>query len=358
MKRLVVCCDGTWNKIDALCPTNVLKIAQAIQPVASDGIHQIVFYEEGLGTKWYDKVPGGAFGWGIDQNIQHAYRFLCLNYTEGDEIYLFGFSRGAYTVRSLAGLIYCSGLLSRPEICRATEAYDLYRDPKIKPSHPKAEEFRQKNGRRVPITLLGCWDTVGSLGVPDLVPFSPINQFINAKYRFHDTQLSSAVENALHAAAIDERRKTFDLTPMQKSPNQENQQLRQAWFPGGHGCVGGGMDENLGLSDAALLWMMEQIGELGLKLEFDPSRVEGGIKPDPLIDFNNAPGFYGLAGMHDRPISLDEWNELHHSVNIRWQNFKKTEEPAWWQNFKKPKETAYRPENLKDFEDILNAPLS
>ena len=106
MKRLIVCCDGTWQKLANSCPTNVVKIAQAIKPVASDGTPQIVFYDEGIGTgDEINRITGGAFGWGIDQNIQDAYRFLCLNYEAGDEIYLFGFSRGAYTVRSLAGLL-------------------------------------------------------------------------------------------------------------------------------------------------------------------------------------------------------------------------------------------------------------
>ncbi|EAW36794.1 DUF2235 domain-containing protein, partial [Lyngbya sp. PCC 8106] len=134
MKRLVVCCDGTWQKLNNPYPTNVVKIAQAIKTIASDGVPQIVFYDEGIGSEGgLDLLLGGAFGQGIDKNIQDGYRFLCLNYNEGDEIYLFGFSRGAYTVRSLAGLIYNSGLLSRPYIRLASQAYELYRDSFIKP---------------------------------------------------------------------------------------------------------------------------------------------------------------------------------------------------------------------------------
>ncbi|MBV8886356.1 MAG: DUF2235 domain-containing protein, partial [Chroococcidiopsidaceae cyanobacterium CP_BM_RX_35] len=107
MKRLVVCCDGTWQALNSPYPTNVVKIAQAVKPITTNNILQTVFYDQGVGTgDEFDKITGGVFGWGIDKVIQDAYRFLSLNYVAGDEIYLFGFSRGAYTVRSLAGLIY------------------------------------------------------------------------------------------------------------------------------------------------------------------------------------------------------------------------------------------------------------
>ena len=109
MKRLIVCCDGTWNRLDTQCPTNVVRVAQAVKRTASDGVPQIVFYDEGIGVD-SNKIVGGVTGLGIDKNIQDAYRFLSFNYDRGDEIYLFGFSRGAYTVRSLAGMIYCSKL--------------------------------------------------------------------------------------------------------------------------------------------------------------------------------------------------------------------------------------------------------
>lgn len=112
MKRLVICCDGTWQDLKSSYPSNIVKLTQGVKPIASDGTPQILFYDSGIGTE-NQKLLGGAAGVGIDANIQDGYRFLCLNYVPGDEIYLFGFSRGAYTVRSLAGMIYCSGLLER-----------------------------------------------------------------------------------------------------------------------------------------------------------------------------------------------------------------------------------------------------
>lgn len=337
MKRLVVCCDGTWNKLGNY-PTNPVKIARLIRPFDQQGVAQIVFYQEGLGTKWYDRLPGGAFGWGIDYNIESAYQFLCFNYEPGDEIYLFGFSRGAYTVRSLAGMLYCSGLLRRQHVQKVPQAYKLYRDRAIRPGSSEAEEFRKqyciryKGDDQIPITLLGCWDTVGSLGVPNLLPWLPFGNLLNRKYKFHDTKLNRKIRNALHAVAVDERRKVFDVAPMELSPDTNTQRLRQMWFPGVHGCVGGGTEKNCLLSDCALLWMIEAIAEYGLKLEFDQERVKQEVIYDPLIDFQPNSGLFALAGLHDRPIQ-DGFAVLHDSTKKRWRE-----------------RSDYRPENLIPFE--------
>ncbi|XHX79755.1 MAG: DUF2235 domain-containing protein [Stenomitos frigidus ULC029] len=335
MKRLMICCDGTWNKLASPCPTNVVKLAQAAKSIASDGTPQLIFYEEGVGTQWYDKLPGGAFGWGIDANIKNAYRFLCLNYEAGDEIYLFGFSRGAYTVRSLGGLLHCAGLLSRFNICHADEAYEIYRIYADDERRQKADEFRrQKASAKVPITLLACWDTVGAMGIPDLLPFSPLNQTINARYKFHDVKLSSLINNALHAIAIDEHREIFDVALMEKRSESQAQVLRQVWFPGGHGCVGGGTAQHRGLSDGALKWVMDEISQLGLKLEFDAARMQWKI--DPISDFNNKLGFYRLSGRKEREIS--PYAVLHESVGQRWCS-----------------RPDYRPKNLASHQKDLHA---
>ena len=337
MKRLVVCCDGTWQQLDSPYPSNVIKLAQAVKPIASDGIPQIVFYDEGIGTESKaTRLLGGATGLGIDRNIQDAYRFLCLNYIPGDEIYLFGFSRGAYTVRSLAGMIYCSGLLDRPHITRASEAYDLYRNRDIKPKDQEAADYRKSYGDSVPITLLGCFDTVGSLGIPGLPAFKQIHQQLNKRYRFHDTTLNKGIQNALHAVAIDEIREIFDVTPMKKHPDAENQRVIQVWFPGEHGCVGGGMEEHSGLSDAALQWMMDSICNLGLGLELDPSAIPTGVNPNYEIDFKNDPGFFKLAGIKLREVG-DGIDDLHESVIKRWHS-----------------RNDYRPKNLEIILSKLN----
>jgi uncharacterized protein (DUF2235 family) len=338
MKRLIVCCDGTWNGLSGEYPTNVVKISQAIRSMDEQGIPQLVYYEEGLGTKWYDRWVGGAFGWGIDANIADAYRFLCLNYESGDEIYLFGFSRGAYTVRSLVGFINRSGLLSRPHIRKLPEAYKLYRNRNIESDNPIAVEFRQKYGDRIPIKVLGCWDTVGSLGIPDLIPFLPFDRLINLKYQFHNTRLSSVIQHGFHAMAIDERRKSFIVTHMQKSNKNLSQQVEEVWFPGTHGCIGGGTLENRKLSDAALSWMMEKVGVLGLA--FDQNLIEDGIELNALADFSTTLGIFWLAGVTNRPITGDI-DTLHSSARQRWRE-----------------RQDYRPKGLQPFAKYLDASFS
>lgn len=321
MKRLIICCDGTWNGLQKKCPTNVVKISQACKSAAADGTPQILYYDEGLGTSGgLDKWLGGAFGLGIDKNIEDAYRFLCLNYEPGDEVYLFGFSRGAYTVRSLAGMIYCSGLLSRQHIRQTPAAYQIYRDRRIRPHDSTALEFRQAyNSQQIEITLIGCWDTVGALGIPQIIPWLPINELVNHKYKFHDTKLNRKVRWALHAMAIDERRRPFDINHMNASDNAPpDQEIREVWFPGTHGCVGGGSLALQGLSDGALQWMTDQIAALGLGLEFDLSRVENGIHPDYNSKFFNNLGAYRLMGTIDRDISGTEAG-LHVSVIKRYR---------------------------------------
>lgn len=336
MKRLVVCCDGTWQQLASSCPSNVTKLAQIVKPIASDKTPQIVFYDEGIGTdSQATKLVGGATGLGIDRNIQDGYRFLSLNYVPGDEIYLFGFSRGAYTVRSLAGMIYCSGLLERSHITKAPDAYELYRNRDVKPKDQKAVDYRDKYGDRVGITLLACFDTVGALGIPGLPALKKFSEQLNQRYKFHDTTLNSCIQNALHAVAIDEIREIFSVTPMKKNPDAENQRVMEVWFPGEHGCVGGGTEDYKGLSDTTLQWMIDSIGNLGLGLEFDPS-VIGGINPDYTCLFKNDPGLFKLAGIKLREVG-DRIDDLHESTIKRWQNLKD-----------------YRPKNLERLADKLN----
>lgn len=346
-RRLIVCCDGTWQDLEQSYPTNVVKMAQAIKPIDDNDIYQIVYYDEGLGTKQINskesiidiltKINGGALGLGIDHRIQDAYRFLCMNYQPDDEIYLFGFSRGAYTVRCLAGLIYNSGLLDGKFIHHVPQAYELYREKENSDNEPNGKNavyFRNKYGQQVPIKALCCWDTVGSLGIPDIIPGLKWDEAFNKRYRFYDTKVNCKIENAFHAVAIDEIRKVFDVTLM-KPTNKD--QVSQVWFPGGHGCLGGGSEEECGLSDGALLWMMEQVEKLGLAL--DKTRVENGINPNYAISFDNTPKFpFNVAGKILREVT-GSFDDLHESVKKRWQD----------------PECHYRPKNLMEFEEQLNS---
>jgi uncharacterized protein (DUF2235 family) len=331
MKQLIVCSDGTWQKIASPYPTNVVKITQAI----ADNADNLIFYGEGIGTgNLVDRIAGGLFGRGIDKNIQDAYRFLCLNYAPGDRIYLFGFSRGAYTVRSLVGLIRSVGMLPRQGMRKIPQAYKIYQDAKgtyvdkgeVTRENTKVRElpdvvkFRQQMTseygvdyqEEIEITVLGCWDTVGALGIPRIAWIPGfIDRLFNQKYQFHNTKLSSTVKFAFHAVSIDEHRKAF--LPTQMKPAHEGQ-LAEVWFPGGHGGVGGGTRENSPLSNAALLWMMAEVERLNLGLTFDRHNIEDGVKVDASIQTSDdlkSPLFKGIRSMPSEAV-------LHESVYHRW----------------------------------------
>jgi uncharacterized protein (DUF2235 family) len=351
MKHLIVCSDGTWQKITSPYPTNVVKLTQAIAYSPDN----LIYYGEGIGTgNLFDRITGGLFGWGIDKNIQDAYRFLCLNYAPGDRIYLFGFSRGAYTVRSLVGLIRSIGMLPRQGVRKIPQAYQIYQDAKgqyvgkgelMRESTkvrelPDVAKFRQQMineygsdyREEIEITVLGCWDTVGALGIPK-ISWIPgfIDRFFNQKYQFHNTKLSSTVKFALHAIAIDERRKAF--LPTQMKPDHDGQ-LAEVWFAGGHGGVGGGTFTNSPLSNIALLWMIESVAALNLGLTFDQHKIEDGVNINASIQTNDdlkSPLFKGIRSMPSAAT-------LHESVYHRWHSCR-------W----------YRPHNLVEYhEKVLN----
>ncbi len=281
-KRLVVCCDGTWNKPDQLqdgrpAPTNVTKVARAVASSDSDGREQRMFYHEGVGTYWRERIWGGAFGAGLSRNVLDTYRFLVQNYEPGDEIFFFGFSRGAFTARSTVGLIRNSGIL-RPEHAElANQAYALYRDknPRAAPDGIEAELFRHSYSYSLEtrIRFVGVWDTVGALGIPLSRP--RLIKWFNRRWGFHDTKLSTDVDAAFQALAIDEKRGPFQPAiwtqpDEQENPDRakkaENQRLEQVWFAGVHCDVGGGYGESE-LAEITLLWMVDRAQSCGLVFE-------------------------------------------------------------------------------------------
>jgi uncharacterized protein (DUF2235 family) len=287
-KRIVICSDGTWNRPDQRCPTNVVKIARSIAPIAPDKSHQVVFYDEGVGTgPGLDRWMGGVFGSGLDKNIEDAYRFLMYNYEEGDAVFLFGFSRGAYTVRSTAGLIRKVGLLKKIHAERFPEAYRLYRKRDPSPDTPEATEFRRDFSREIEIKFMGVWDTVGALGIP----LQGLRALTMSRHRFHNVTLSQIVKNAYQALAIDERRGEFEPT-LWESVKKPGQVVEQVWFAGAHSDVGGGYEES-GLSDVAFLWMEEKARECGLA--FDETYIIKAISPD------------GLGPVHNSKSGLFRW---------------------------------------------------
>jgi uncharacterized protein (DUF2235 family) len=275
-KRLVICCDGTWNAPDSAHVTNIEKIARTISTAVVEGdppVQQLVLYLHGVGSGGYlaDRLLGGAFGYGLFDNIRAAYRFLALNYDEDDEIFVFGFSRGAYTARSLVGMIGRVGLLTRQSLIsgQLPEAVDRYRrrPPGHRCHHGSSDErFKQVHSHpRSVITFLGVFDTVGALGVPGAV---------GHRHQFHDVRLGDHVHVARQALAIDEHRIKFAPslweTPSDGAagPGAAPDRVKQVWFEGAHSDVGGGYGQT-GLSDTALEWMVREAEQEGLRFDKD-----------------------------------------------------------------------------------------
>jgi len=328
MKRIAIFCDGTWNTPDKLdngkpCQTNVVKLAQALRTHSDDGTVQRLYYDLGVGAEGsiFKKMFDGATGTGISANIIEAYLFLVNNYEPGDELFFFGFSRGAFTVRSLCGLIRNTGILHQKYADKIGKAYALYRSRN--PSyHPKSEEavlFRKTYAveETTSIKFIGVWDTVGALGNPLF-----LKGVVSGRNEFHDTELSSKIENAFHALAIDEKRKNFQAALWHRQPGVTNQVLEQVWFAGVHSDIGGGYPEP-SLSDISLGWMADKAR--GCSLAFDDLNLH----PDPLAKRHESMNaLYSLAGILHRPIGvvkpgMGATNEsLHPSVKERFNQIK------------------------------------
>lgn len=269
VRRLVVCLDGTWNTDDREDITNIVRIRDLVDPKFTDPEtgtveHQRVYYDAGVGTGGLtDTYVGGSTGAGLEDNVRQAYRFLSQYYEPGVEIFIFGFSRGAFTARSLAGFIGSSGLM-QPQFCNReneNRAWSYYRIP------PKEREPAERiNLQRfmfpdLTIKLVGVFDTVGARGIPGEL-FKTINR---VRYGFHDVSLASNIDYALHALAVDERRGPFGASVWQYPNHKNNKCIEQVWFAGVHSNIGGGYPDR-GLSDLALEWMLQQIERNGLGL--------------------------------------------------------------------------------------------
>jgi uncharacterized protein (DUF2235 family) len=312
-KRLVLCCDGTWNTADQKSPTNVTKVALAVAPDDGAGTTQRVFYHDGVGSGRRARLLGGAFGVGLSRNVRDTYRFVVENYEPGDELFFLGFSRGAFTARSAAGLVRNCGVLRPENAGRVGQAYALYRsrDPRTRPRGTEATLFRRSFSHETDIAFIGVWDTVGALGVP-LDGLRWINAF-NRRWAFHDTDLCGTVHAAFQALAIDERRSPFVPTVWrQEDDAPASQHLEQVWFAGAHADVGGGYPAT-GLSDIPLRWMVDRAAECGLVFAPDafvpgpPTGRAGAdrlpVHPDPLGELHQSrTGFYRLLRPAARTI--------------------------------------------------------
>ena len=329
MRNLIVCCDGTWNSPEdreggVPVPTNVVRLYNALNDFDDDGNLQQKYYHPGVGTEggWIKRMWEGGVGAGLDQNVMSAYRWLGANYEPGDRMFIFGFSRGAFTARSLGGMISKCGLLDLRGLDDKTtwnRVQAIYRKCYRKAVQPNWDKSWFHAGTasdgKIPIYFLGVWDTVGALGIPDDMGILDLFD-CPGNYRFHDTELSSNVMHARHAVALDEMRASFTPTLWTNLANRPD--VKQIWFPGVHCDVGGGYAQK-GLSDGALKWMMDEVAPLGLALK---QAMREQIKPDfQGVLHDSATGAFKLFKTTPRsipPVSQQTGaNNLHDSVMDR-----------------------------------------
>ena len=269
MANLAIFFDGTWNT--PTDRTNVHRLYKLLDEL--DLSQQQGIYIPGVGTQEgglfasCKRYLGAAFGDGLSENILTGYRWLIDTYQSNDRIFIFGFSRGAYTARSLAGLIRNSGILRKENRRQIDEAYEMYRD-KIPPYDPAPTDFRRQYSHEPEIDFIGVWDTVGALGIP--INGFPLPGF-SSYYQFHDTTLSDKVKAAYHALAINEFRSPYSptfWTKHQKSTRPANQPVEQRWFVGAHCNVGGGYTRDK-LCNLSARWIQKRAQECGLKFLSD-----------------------------------------------------------------------------------------
>jgi uncharacterized protein (DUF2235 family) len=328
-KNIVICCDGTSNEFDS-ARTNVVKLYQML---AHDPATQVTYYHPGLGTmeaagaltafsRWWTKLAGFAFGYGLRNDIRDIYVFLMNAYEPGDTIFLFGFSRGAYTVRAVAALIHLYGLIRKGNETLVPYAIRMMRrindqNAGRKPEESKsaiahtliqAQQFKQTfSAHECSIHFVGVWDTVNSVG------------WIENPLRLPYTGHNPSIDIGRHALAIDERRAFFQPNfwrPRPKPLRTGPKDLMQVWFPGSHGDVGGGYpEEDSGLAKVALEWMLREAQHKGLIT--DPAR-EAHImgrgtryaKPDP------------TAALHDELNASLMWRLLQLFPKKQWQRIR------------------------------------
>lgn len=282
-KRLALFFDGTWNTPEDA--TNVWRLSLMLADQGADGLPQQKFYDEGVGTHWFDRISGGAFGYGLSENIRLGYRWLMEHYDPGDEIFVFGFSRGAFTARSLTGIIARCGLLKPDAPMSFMQVYERYqKGDTVRPiyqlkydhNHGKSDfSFEEKTllqhawyGRDL-IKMTGVWDTVGSLGIP----LGNIPGISRRTLRFHDTHLSKVVQNSYQALALDEHREPYwamlwtNFVPAKPAaagnPREDDRMIEQRWFSGAHCNVGGGYRNDL-MQQRPLAWLQQKAHDCGL----------------------------------------------------------------------------------------------
>jgi uncharacterized protein (DUF2235 family) len=327
---IVVLLDGTWND-----PDNNTNVYQIYQRLGQSGDGYRCHYVVGVGVKWYERLRGGITGYGLDKNIRDGYRFVAENYRgEEDRIFLIGYSRGAFTARSLAGMIAKCGIVDRRK-ASDEDLFEWYRDTKRQGlremrADPKLavtalDKTILAESRLARIRFVGVFDTVGSLGIPGTLG----NLLSRRRYQFHDTNLSGLVDYAYHAIAIDERRKPFTPTLWEKIPKPipgYTTTVEQRWFAGAHGNVGGGgtnqPEQRNSLSVITREWIVDAAAKAGLSItgkETATAAWQGAVED------SSSNGFWRFLSKlpgnrpYLRPVNTTTVGEkLDESVRHRW----------------------------------------
>ena len=334
MRNLLVAADGTWSRPDQRdrgrnVPTNVVRFVRAVDE-DNESPKQLKYYDTGVGTaQWWNKFRGGIAGRGLFKNMRDAYAWIVENHAPDDRLYLVGFSRGAFTARSLAGLLGLCGIPDSVEDADrvAIEAARIYRDPDEDARRDRAAEFRQRHACKPgTVQFIGVWDTVGALGLPTR---GPLGYFLRKRHSFHDVQLGANVRHACHAVAIHERRAPFEPTLWRGEKAEATETVVQAWFPGVHNNIGGGYVDT-GLSDRALDWMIAHARDAGLV--FNQAYLDRRIDPNWFGELRDSMSLLyrtPLTGLpRFREIGSGALNErLHISAVRRYASPSRPEEP-------------------------------
>lgn len=316
-RNIAIFCDGTWQEDEQNDKTNVAKLFEACNAVIDHPkpTDDMKFHIDGVGTGTtaFDRFFGGITGYGLTEDVKMGYKKICEFYRKGDRIYLIGFSRGAYTARSIAGLIGAVGIVNlqfypeklnlfqdifaRDQDDIIDEVFEYYRTPPKERDDSVLKGIRRSDFDPV-IQAVGVFDTVGALGIPTRHEDS----FINRRFQFHDVTLGSGIRNAFHAVAIDEQRYPFRATLWAEGSGDTSQNVQQVWFPGDHGDIGGGKpEEQSGLSNIALLWMAKQLEVAGLDIDVSDLKKNNTPGPEKVAD-TGMTGFWVKTGEYQRDV--------------------------------------------------------
>lgn len=275
-RQLVIFLDGTGNRFSHK-PTNVIRLLRSLPKDRED---VLTYYDQGVGTfgvketlfEWQklpSRICGLAFGWGLKRNVEGAYHFLAENYREGDEIYVFGFSRGAYAARALAALIHTAGIVEGYQAHLFDYAWAMLlarTGENNAPDFRLQARFKSTFGRRVNVHFLGLFDTVKSVGWiydPVIIPYTAKNP---------------AVDIVRHAVSIDERR-CFFRQHLWRRNDEVKTDLKEVWFAGVHSDVGGGyLPPQAQLALTAFRWMLGEAWRAGLCIDFSRAKKELSIR--------------------------------------------------------------------------------